>query len=63
MSRFIELKFSNNNQPVLINTASIMSVSANGTGTKMLLQGGYTVTVIESFQQIKKKLKSYGTTI
>ena len=63
MSRFIELNFSNNNQPVLINTASIMSVSANGTGTKMLLQGGYTVTVIESFQQIKKKLKSYGTNI
>ena len=33
MSRFIELNFSNNNQPVLINTASIMCVSANGTGT------------------------------
>lgn len=63
MSRFIELNFSNNNQPVLINTALVMSVAANGTGTKMLLQGGYTVTVIESFQQIKKKLKSYGTTI
>lgn len=63
MSRFIELNFSNNNQPVLINIESIISVSAKGTGTQMLLQGGYTATVIESFQQIKKKLKSYGTTI
>ena len=62
MSRFIELNFSNNNQPVLINTASIMSVSANGTGTKMLLQGGYTVTVIESFQKIKKKIKRKSKT-
>lgn len=63
MSRFIELNFSNNNQPVLINIESIIYVSAKGTGTQMLLRGGYTVTVIESFQQIKKKLKSYGTTI
>lgn len=62
MSRFIELNLKNDNQPVLVNIASIISMASHDTGTKMLLRGGYTVTVTESYQQIKKKLK-YGTTL
>lgn len=62
MSRFIELHLENGNQPVLVNIASIISMASHDTGTKMLLRGGYTVTVTESYQQIKKKLK-YGTTL
>lgn len=62
MSRFIELHLENDNLPVLVNIASIISMASHDTGTKMLLRGGYTVTVTESYQQIKKKLK-YGTTL
>lgn len=62
MSRFIELHLKNDNQPVLVNIASIISMASHDTGTKMLLRGGYRVTVTESYQQIKKKLK-YGTTL
>lgn len=62
MSRFIELHLENDNQSVLVNIASIISMASHDTGTKMLLRGGYTVTVTESYQQIKKNLK-YGTTL
>ena len=64
MSRFIELHLKNDNQPVLVNIALIISMASYDIGTKILLQGGYTVIVTESYQQIKKKLKVYyGTTI
>lgn len=58
MSRFIELHFDNNNKPTLVNITQIICMAANGTGTKMLLQGEYELTVAESYQQIKKTLKS-----